>query len=127
MNLRSWTLILNLIALPTWAVNYQIFSVSQEIPMGVENEIIQKNYYVNLGANQGVRKGTVLDVFRIVSVSNPYDNRKRVNFKVKIGELKVLQTNTDGSIAKMLQYEKERPVVELDQFVVGDMVSVSLK
>jgi hypothetical protein len=127
MNLRSWTFLLTLLlSLNGWSVSYQIFSVTQDIPMGTENQIIQKNYFVNIGAKQGVKKGTILDVFRTISVSNPYDNRKRVNYRVKIGELKVIHSNTDGAIARLSEYEKDKPVLDLDQFMVGDSIGVNI-
>lgn len=103
-----------------------IYSVAMDLPMGVDNEVLKKNFYVNLGSKQGVRKGTLLDVFRIISVLDPYDNRKRVNHRVKIGELKVLHANDDAAITAFHKKEdKDMPVLELDQFIVGDHVAVN--
>lgn len=110
-----------------WSRSYQIFSVSQDLPMGYTDEVIKKNYLVNMGEKQGVKKGTVLDVFRTVSAMNPYDNRKLYNYQVKIGELEVIHSDSEGSITRLREYEKEdRPVLDLDQFIVGDAVSVNV-
>lgn len=110
------------------ARSYVIFSMAQDLPMGMENEIIRKNYYVNIGSGQGVKKDSILDVFRIVSVQNPYDNKKRVNYKVKIGELKVLHSSDEAAIAMVNSYEKEEssPIFELNQFMIGDHVSINV-
>lgn len=109
------------------ARSFVIFSMAQDLPMGFENEVVRKNYYVNIGSSQGVKKDSILDVFRIVSVQNPYDNKKRVNYKVKIGELKVLNTTDDAAIASVSTYEKEdTPIFELNQFMVGDHVSINV-
>lgn len=109
------------------ARSFVIFSMAQDLPMGTENEIVRKNYYVNIGSGQGVKKDSILDVFRIVSVQNPYDNKKRVNYKVKIGELKVLNTSDEAAITMVHQYEKEdTPIFELNQFMVGDHVSINV-
>ncbi len=95
--------------------------------MGVENEVIRKNYYVNMGAGQGVKKNSVLDVFRIISVQNPYDSKKRVNYKVKVGKLKVLHSSDEASIATVEEYDKEdTPIFELPQFMIGDHVSINV-
>ena len=95
--------------------------------MGFENEVVRKNYYINMGSSQGVKKNSVIDVFRIVSVQNPYDNKKRVNYKVKIGELKVLHTTDDAAIAMVNEYEKEDvPIFELNQFMIGDHVAINV-
>ena len=108
------------------ARTFMIYSMAMDLPMGVENEVLKKNFYVNLGSKQGVRKGTLLDVFRIISVLDPYDNRKRVNYRVKIGELKVLHTNDEAAITVFHKHnEADMPVLDMDQFIVGDHVAVS--
>lgn len=95
--------------------------------MGFDDEVIRKNYYVNIGSGQGVKKDSVLNVFRIISIQNPYDNKKRVNYKVKIGELKVLHSSDEASIAMVKDYEKENtPIFELDKFMIGDHVSINV-
>ncbi len=111
---------------PILARSYVIFSMSQELSMGFEDETIRKNYYINMGTSQGVRKGSVVDVFRIISIQNPYDSKKRVNYKVKIGELKVLHSNEDSSIAMVSEYEKDAPIFDLSQFMIGDHVAVNV-
>jgi hypothetical protein len=116
-----------LISQNLWARSYVIFSLAQDLSMGIENEVIRKNYYVNMGKGAGVKKDAILDVFRIISVQNPYDNKKRVNYKVKIGELKVIHSSDDASIATLNEYEKEDvPVFELPQFMVGDHVAINV-
>lgn len=109
------------------ARSYVIFSMAQDLPMGFENEVVRKNYYINMGSSQGVKKNSVIDVFRIISIQNPYDNKKRVNYKVKIGELKVLHTTDDAAIAMVNEYEKEDvPIFELNQFMIGDHVAINV-
>lgn len=111
-----------------WARTYMIFSLSQDLPMGHEGEVVRKNYYINMGSGQGIKKDSVLDVFRVISVQNPYDNKKRVNYKVKIGELKVINSSDEASIAMVNLYEKEEntPIFELPQFMIGDHVSINV-
>lgn len=108
---------------------FLIYSVEQELPMGVENEVLKKNYYINIGSNQGVKKGTKLDVFRIVSRETPYSNKKRINHKVKIGELKVLHTETDAAIARpiIVNNDIDTPMFEVNAFMIGDRVNIHLK
>lgn len=111
-----------------WAKSYVIFSLTQDLPMGHEGEVIRKNYYINMGGGQGVKKDSVLDVFRVVSVQNPYDNKRRVNYKVKIGELKVVHSSEEAAIAVVNNYEKgkETPIFELPQFMIGDHVAINV-
>jgi len=111
---------------PVSAASAMIFSVNQDLPMGADNEVIRKNYHINMGTKQGLRQGTVLDVFRIISVLNPYDGAKRVNHRVKMGQVKVLHASETAAITAFHRMEKETPVLELDQFIVGDHVGVNV-
>lgn len=117
-----------LFCLPAFARDHLIYSIEEEVPMGHEDEKTKKNYYVNIGANQGVKSGTTLDVFRIISKSNPYDNLKRVNYKVKIGELEVLHSDDDAAIGslKEIKLGVKDPLFEIRGFMIGDTVSVSV-
>jgi hypothetical protein len=125
--MKFFTLLALLTISPSiYARSYVIFSMSQDLPMGVENEVIRKNYYLNIGAGQGVKKDSVLDVFRVMSIQNPYDNRQRVNYKVKIGELKVLHSSDEASIAMLNKLEENSPVFEIPHFMIGDHVAINV-
>lgn len=104
-----------------------IFSMTQELSMGAENEVARKNFYVNMGTGQGIKKDSTLDVFRIISIQNPYDNKKRVNYKVKIGELKVIHVSEEAAITTLKQYSAEdTPIFDIPQFMIGDHVSINV-
>jgi hypothetical protein len=110
-----------------YAKSYLIYSVAQDLPMGADEQKIKKNFYVNMGSNQGIKRGSLLSVFRVISVLDPYDNRKRINYRVKIGQLKVVHANEEAAIttAHKLDTSDELPVLEADAFMVGDHVAVS--
>src|SRR6218665_793580 len=80
------------------AKDYVIYSIAQDIPMGNKDEIIRKNFYVDMGTSQGVKKGSILDVYRVVSVLDPYESKKRFNHRIKIGEVKVLHAEDTSAI-----------------------------
>ncbi len=111
------------------AKDYVIYSINQDIPMGTKDEILRKNFYVDMGKNQGVQKGSVLDVYRMISVLDPYGGKKRFNHKIKIGELKVLHTEETSSIGIINKMEEadETPVVEVEALMIGDLVNAHVK
>jgi len=115
-------------SMATYARDHVIFSVEEEFPMGFDNEVLKKNFYVNIGSGQGIEKGTILNVFRVISKSNPYDNKKRINYKVKIGELEVLHTEEQAAIAVLKKQEDtlKDPMFEINSFMIGDHVMVSV-
>lgn len=111
------------------AKDYVIYSISQDIPMGNKNEVIRKNFYLDMGKNQGVSKGSILDVFRVVSVLDPYENKKRFNHKIKVGELKVLHAEDGSSIGVLSKLESpdETPLFDISSVMIGDVVTAHVK
>lgn len=111
------------------AKDYVIYSISQDIPMGYEKEVLRKNFYIDMGKNQGVAKGSVLDVYRVVSVLDPYESKKRFNHKIKIGEVKVLHSEDSSSIGILNKIEDadETPVFEIGKLMIGDVVTAHVK
>ena len=124
-----FSILLISISVTALARDHQIFTVAEDLPMGFENEILRRNYYVDIGSEQGVSKGTTLDVFRTISKSNPYNDQKRVNYRVKIGELEVLHSEDGSSIGILKAFEggKKSPLFEISSFMIGDMVTVKVK
>lgn len=111
------------------ARDYVIYSIMHELPMGVSGEVLTKNYYVNMGRNQGVSAGNNLAVYRIISRHDPYENKKRYNYRVKIGELKIVHTEDEaaiGVLAKINLSPQQYPAWEFKDFVIGDRIDVSL-
>jgi hypothetical protein len=111
------------------AKDYVIYSISQDFPMGNKDEVLRKNFYIDMGKNQGVNKGSVLDVYRVVSVLDPYESKKRFNHKIKVGEIKVLQSEDLSSIGVLNKTEKEEetPILEVGTLMIGDLVNAHVK
>ena len=109
------------------AKEYIIFSIVQDIPMGTEGEVVKKNYYVNIGGQQGVKEGSILDVYRTISRVDPYSSKQRYNYKIKIGQLKVLHSEDTAAIGilKQIKSGEDAPLYEIDNFMIGDLVSVN--
>lgn len=128
LSCKLLTILLSLCFESALARDYVIYSVAQDLPMGEENEVIRKNFYVNIGQNQGVTRGTVLDVYRTIAKQNAYES-KRVSYKVKIGEVEVLHSTENASIgiSKKLLLDKKSPIFSINNFMIGDNVSVSVK
>lgn len=127
-----WHLLLSLlIVLPiskAASSDFIIYSVVQDLPMGEPGEIVKKNYYINIGQKQGVEKGTVLEVLRQISRQDPYETKKRFQYNVEIGKLKVIHSEQDSAIAilEKINTGAETPLYEIDNFMVGDRVQVDV-
>lgn len=110
----------------SFAKDYIIFSIVQEFPMGAPGEQLKKNYYVNLGKEQGIESGTTLNVYRQISRNDPFETKKRYSYNVKIGELTILHAEEQAAIGtlKDLKLTEADPLFEIKNFMVGDRVSV---
>jgi hypothetical protein len=111
------------------AKDYIIYSIMQDIPTGAPGHQVKKNYYLNIGQQQGVSSGTVLDVYRNISVLDPYETKNRFNYKVKIGELKVIHSEEHASIGTLqtLASDTSSPMFDVNAFMIGDKVDVKIK
>lgn len=111
-----------------FARDYIIYSIAQDVPMGAENEVINKNFYVNMGAKQGLAEGSVLDVYRVISRLDTYETKKRYNHRVKIGELEVLHAEENSAIAglKEVNPKNKKTFFEVPGLMIGDHVGVKV-
>ena len=114
----------------TYAKDFIIYSIVKNIPMGHENEVVQKNFYVNIGSKQGIEPGNKLDVYRTNSRLDPNTSKKRYNYSVKIGTLNVLHSEDNSAIANLDELNIGKagtPLFEIENLMIGDKVEVKVK
>ncbi len=81
-----------------------------------------------MGANQGLESGSVLSIYRQLSQLDPYATKKRYNYKIKIGELKVIHAEEDASIGTLHSFNssEETPLIDVEAPMIGDLISVKV-
>ncbi len=109
----------------SFAQDYSVYALSQDFPMGEKDEVINKNFYITIGKEQGVYPGAILDVFRTIFVINGSNPMQKINHQVKIGELKVIHSENKASIAVLQSKISENQWVVLDfkGIKIGDLVA----
>jgi hypothetical protein len=114
---------------PINAKEYMIYSIVHELDMGHEDSSPKKNFYVNMGDQQGVREGTIIDVYRNISRADPYETKKRYDYKVKIGEIKITHSEEQSAIGimSMIRNGAQDPLFEIDGIMIGDKVAIHVK
>ena len=120
-------LFIALLATSAISRNYVVYNIGREIPMSDDHKP-KKNFYINIGSNQGVEDGTVVDVYRIISRIDPYKTKKRFNHKVKVAELQVIHTEQDSAIGalKTMDVGKDALYLEVDGIMIGDHIAVKI-
>jgi hypothetical protein len=114
------------------ARDYVIFAIHQDVPMGTVGEKIVKNYFVNIGQVQGIREGSILNVYRLVSQLDPYQQNKKLDFKILLGHLRVVHLEQESLISeKILLSEKTTSPqglsLDIKDFMIGDSVDIQLE
>jgi hypothetical protein len=104
-----------------------VYSVFKGIDLGNPNEKVQKDYFINLGTNQGIHVGTILEVAR---KSPSYDLTTEKLYKDLIfpfAQVKVIHAEKDASIARLskLYPEDKTPVLTPRSVIVGDLVRIA--
>lgn len=114
-----------------WAESqaFKIYNIAHEIALTRNQKNLKKNFYISVGEQEGIAKGTFLDVMRVISMTDPYDGKKRVNYKTRIAKLKVLHAGPKASIAVLAKiYNGENdPYFDVPAPMIGDLIEVSLK
>lgn len=125
----SCTLLFLFLSLNLFAKEQIIYSVGHELPMeNTDAPTLKKNYYITAGSEQGIKKGAVLDVFRVISQQNHYNKQSRVNYKVKIGQIRIIETTDEASIGISQKFDRsaEAPILEVKNFMIGDLVAIQV-
>jgi hypothetical protein len=109
------------------AKQYTIFDIRRNLPLK-ENETVYRDYYVNLGADEGVKEGAILSVYRRVPVTDIYRNKTHADLVVPIGHMKVILAQKSMSVAReaSLVDQAQIPVVQYEKIMLGDRVEVAL-
>jgi hypothetical protein len=104
-----------------------VYSVFKGIDLGDPNEVLQKDYFVNLGSNQGIRVGTILEVARKAPSYDLTTEKLYKDLVFPFGTLRVIHAEKDASIARLekLYSPEKTPVMVPRSVIVGDLVRVS--
>ncbi len=104
-----------------------VYSVFKGIDLGEPNEILQKDYFVNLGVNQGIRVGTILEVARKAPSYDLTTDKLYKDLIFPFALLRVIHAEKDAAIARLEKiYPPDKtPVVTPRSVIVGDLVRIS--
>jgi hypothetical protein len=109
--------------------DFVVYSVYKALDLGNPDEPPQKDFYVSMGAAQGVRDGTVLEVKRKLSTYDLINEKLYRDVNFPIARLKVIHVEPYAAIArleKMLPPEKSG-AISPRAVMVGDSVSIAEK
>ena len=104
-----------------------VYSVYKGVDLGNPGETPSKDYYVNLGSQQGVDKGTILEVSRKLATYDLLSEKLYKEVVFPIATLKVIHAESGVAIARLdkLIAADQAPSFTPRAVMVGDVVRKS--
>lgn len=129
LKIRPYALLMILMLSSFWyasAKEATVFDVRR--PLAMENgQETQKDYFINAGSVEGLKKGMLVTVTRRQALYDQYLNKSPGDLVVNVGSLRIIHVQSDMSVARLesLQDRGDTPVVEFEAIMVGDKVDLS--
>lgn len=119
---------LALTSLSAHAEGHQVFGVKSDFPM-TDGQPLFRDVYVNLGTNQGIKTGSILEAFRTMTTVDEINQRVGKNISFKIARLKVIHAEGDVAVARVekMMPPEATPTGTYTNVVVGDQVEIAGK
>ena len=109
---------------PTLANDAIVYSVYKGIDLGFPNEELQKDFFINLGTNQGIKTGAILEVSRKMPSYDLTTEKLYKDLVFPFAKLRVIHAEKDASIARLetLYPASKTPIINPKGVIVGDIV-----
>lgn len=119
--------LLSFVAFADSAEDFTIYSVNQKLNLGYSDEIPQKDYFINMGSEQGIKEGTLLKVLRKMSSYDLINQQLYHDFTFPIALIKVIHVENSTAIARLekLLPVESTPAISPRAIMVGDRVSLA--
>ena len=123
------SILLSIVTLPNSgrAAEFTVYSVYQHLDMGNENEKPQKDFYINMGTEHGLRKGSTVTVIKRVPTYDAVSEKLYREMAFPYARLKIVhaeQSLSVGRIEKVYPIDSI-PAVNPQAVMVGDIVRLS--
>jgi len=104
---------------------YSVFDIKKTMPINGRQKVY-KDFYVNMGEDQGVKPGSILAVYRRQGVVDNFRNVLHEDLLIPVAHMKVIQSSQTISIARLESVTPARqiPVVDFNNVMLGDRVEL---
>ncbi len=106
------------------AAEYSVYEVFRAIDLGESDRQPPKEIFINMGALQGLKKGSVLDVYRKISSFDNLTEKLAGEHVIPVGRIKVIHTDEKTAIARVDRYVslEQEPALLPQSIMIGDLV-----
>ncbi|OFZ82922.1 MAG: hypothetical protein A2583_16745 [Bdellovibrionales bacterium RIFOXYD1_FULL_53_11] len=104
--------------------DFMVYSVYRGVDLGITGEQPQKDYFVSIGSDNGVRVGAQLEVIRKVPSYDVTNQKLFRDLAFPIAKLKVIHVENNAAIARLdkMHPADSTPVISPRAVMVGDLV-----
>jgi len=120
--------LLMLLPFAAQAEGFQVFGVKSDFPL-VDGQAQYRDVYVNMGTSQGIKVGSKLDAFRVLTTVDEINQKTGRNISFKVARLKVIHAENDVAVARVIEVlpPDATPIGTYTNVMVGDRVDVSVR
>jgi hypothetical protein len=110
------------------AGDFKVFGIRTDFAV-TEGQPLFRDVYVNMGTNQGIKDGSSLDAYRVITTVDELNQKVGRNISFKFAKLKVIHAETDLAVARVTQIlaPDNTPLAGYSNVMVGDEVEVAKK
>lgn len=111
------------------ADDYSVYQVYRPIDLGETDVAPPKDIFINMGANQGLKKGSTLDVYRRVSSFDNLTQKLIGDHMIPVGKVKVIHVDEKTAIARADRFVsiEQEPALLPQAIMIGDVVKTAAK
>lgn len=103
-----------------------VYSVERSLSTGEPGEKLERDYYISMGTNKGVKLGSVVEVLRRSPSYNLKTEKLHKDHLFPIARLKVIYAEESTAVARLEQIYSQAttPVLSRRAVLVGDTVRI---
>jgi hypothetical protein len=104
--------------------DYTVYQVYRPIDLGEGGAQPPKDIFVSIGANQGVHKGSMLDVYRRISSFDNLTQKHMGDHMIPVGKVRVIHVDEKTAIARADRFVsvEQEPALLPQAIMIGDVV-----
>ena len=104
--------------------DYTVYQVYRPIDLGEGGAQPPKDIFVSIGADQGVHKGSILDVYRRISSFDNLTQKHMGDHMIPVGKIRVIHVDEKTAIARADRFVsvEQEPALLPQAIMIGDVV-----
>ena len=106
------------------ADEFSVYQVFRAIDLGESDQQPPKDIFVNMGTSQGLKKGSVLDVYRKISSFDNLTQKLAGDHLIPVGRVKIIHVDEKTAIARVDKFVSidQEPGLLPQAVMIGDLV-----